>query len=188
MIVATIRRENGKYRIHYSEPIWPDKSKSMDDNVQMLMSKGLERLEKSIAKNPSQWLWQHNRWKQETPKIVYYRYRYDSILVILKTLEDLKSLKTFRKIYPKAFLTILAPKSLCQGISIPEAEVIAYDSPQDILLDDYRFKLVFDLTNTNAVKNHYASRSAFKILTKTALLKTDPDLSNALKKVLCRAP
>lgn len=84
MIFAeTIRERDGSYKIHYSPAIYPDKAKPKDSEVRRMMESMLSSLEESISKRPGQWMWQHNRWKQETPADVFYAFRYDSILIVL---------------------------------------------------------------------------------------------------------
>ena len=193
IIVATCERLDGRYEITYSDPIWPDTTKPLDDEIKRLMSSALQILEKSIAKHPEQWLWQHNRWKQETPDNVYYRFRKDPILIIIDEEKHLKHLPTFRKIYPRVFLTVLAPKHLASKIHLEDAEIIPYCNPQETLLPDYRFKLVFDLSHLRKIKKHYKRYSAYDVLTIDKLQKLSKthqptDLSTTLTKVLCRAP
>lgn len=157
LIGATLWREKGHYYIRYSSPLHANPERPMDEEVPRLMTAVLEDLEKSILKRPGQWLWQHNRWKQETPKKVYYKYRHESILIIVKNPIDLTP---FRELYPKAFITILAPKDL--QITPLDAEVLRYqDKP---LIRDYRFKLVFDFTKEPDVKPFYKGLSAFEVV------------------------
>ncbi len=193
MIVATCKRlPSARYEIHYSDPIWPDQTRSMEHEINRMMGEGLKILEESIAENPDQWLWQHNRWKQETPKNVYYRFRKDPILVIIDNEEQLKHLQTFREIYPRVLLTLLAPKHLAKQIDLKDAEIITYRNPKETLLADYRFKLVYDLTDSSAIDRHYNKFAAFEVLNipKLKKLAGEPtrDLSELLKKAVCRAP
>ena len=83
IMVATTRREKGKYIIHYSDPIWPKSDEPLDKEVDRMMRASLLELEKSIQKNPGQWLFSHNRWKQQTPGRLKKRFRHESILIIL---------------------------------------------------------------------------------------------------------
>lgn len=192
IIVATCERLDGRYEITYSDPIWPDISKPLDEEIKRLMGTALAILEGSIAKRPEQWLWQHNRWKQETPGNVYYRFRKDPILIVVDDEKHLEHLPTFRKIYPRVFLTVLAPTHLVSKIDLEDAEIIPYRNPQDALLPDYRFKLVFDFTHSRKIKKHYKRYSAYDVLTIAKLQKLSKayqptDLSTTLTKVLCRA-
>jgi KDO2-lipid IV(A) lauroyltransferase len=191
IIVATLKRERGMYKIHYSDPIWPQPEIPMEKEVQRLTKKSLYLLEEKIRETPGQWLWQHNRWKQETPDNVYYRYRLDSILIILPKDPSpyLDHLKTFREIYPKAFISILTPQRLC----FEEGEILLYEKESELYLKDYRFKLVFNFSGKDALKHHFLKLSAFKVLNISDLsraanehLKGKEDLSLLLKKALCR--
>ncbi|MCB1107360.1 MAG: hypothetical protein KDK76_04610 [Chlamydiia bacterium] len=161
IMVATIRREKGKYIIHYSDPIWPNPSQPLEEEIYRMMRQSLLLLEEDVRKRPDQWLWQHNRWKQETPLNVYYRYRWDSILIILPRDFDPQELLTFREIYPQAFITILAPK----GIEIPlsDVETLTYENDRDLFLTDYRFKLVFNFTKA-PLRRHFMKQAAFDVL------------------------
>ena len=192
IIVATIKRTEGKYLIHYSDPIWPNKEKTMQEETERMMTQALSLLEEDIRKNPGQWLWQHNRWKQEPPTNVYYRYRHDTILIILPQNFDTTLLNTFRAIYPNAFITILAP----EGAPIPLTDVTirTYSSEKELFIQDFRFKLIFDFTATKKLKKHFLKQSAFQVLTlddlkngvaKEHLLPGD-DLHTLLKKALTR--
>ncbi|MCP5491761.1 MAG: hypothetical protein H7A40_01800 [Chlamydiales bacterium] len=184
LITATIVRQKGRYSIHYSNPIDPNQ------DTHALMDAALKHLEASIAKHPGQWLWQHNRWKQETPHNVYYRFRKDPFLVIVSNPDHLPHLKTFRKIYPRAHMTIIAPQALASQIDLPEVEVLS-SKP---LRDDYRFKLVYDLANTPNAKSHYTNLAAYEVLSLDDLRalaahrRPAENLSDILTKAVCRAP
>lgn len=191
IMVATIRREKGKYFIHYSDAIWPNKDKSMEEEIERMMKSSLKLLEDDIRKRPEQWLWQHNRWKQETPINVYYRYRWDSILIIIDSTFDVNELKTFREIYPQAFITIYAPPKV--SIPLSDVEVHRYQDPSDLYFTDYRFKLVFNFTEDSQLKKHFLKQSAFHVLNTPALkvaaqehLNEGDPFSLLLKKALTR--
>ncbi|MBF5059228.1 lysophospholipid acyltransferase family protein [Candidatus Neptunochlamydia vexilliferae] len=191
IMTATIRREKGKYLIHYSDPIWPNKEEKLESEIHRMMKSALAILEEDIEKRPGQWLWQHNRWKQETPLNVYYRFRWDTILIILPQNFDLSVLATFREIYPQAFITLLVPK----GTEVPldDVEVMTYENESDLFITDYRFKLVFNFTAVSALHPHFLKQSAFKVLDLKGLKKAarehlhpgDP-LPLLLKKALTR--
>ena len=182
IMFAKTKRRPGGYLIHYSDPMYADTSRPLEEEVPRLMEGMLSLLEASIKERPHEWLWIHNRWKQETPVNVYYRFRQDAILIITPGNIDLSILRT---IYPKAFLTIISPSP----IDI-DAEVIV---SKDILLDDYRFKLVIDLTETPACKKHYLSLAALDVITPTDMKKIaaehlsgDEDIPELLLKTLTR--
>lgn len=159
LIVATIERRSSKYLIHYSDPIYPNPSLPMEEEVDRMMKEALTLLEVSIAHRPHEWLWQHNRWKQESASLVYYRYRHDSILIVT---EDSLDLSLFRELYPRAFITLLTHKehpSFLEG-----AEIIPYSSKEELFRNDYRFKLIFNLTPHTAIARHYLNKAAFEAL------------------------
>jgi KDO2-lipid IV(A) lauroyltransferase len=83
IIVATTKREKGRYWIHYADPLWPDKEAPMQQEVERLMKLALVPLEEAIREHPGQWLWSHNRWKQQTPDRLKKAFRHESILIIL---------------------------------------------------------------------------------------------------------
>jgi KDO2-lipid IV(A) lauroyltransferase len=159
LVVATIERRPGKYLIHYSEPIIPDPTLPAEIEVDRMMKEALILLEISIANRPGEWLWQHNRWKQESSALVYYRFRHDSILIIIP---HALNLSLFRELYPKAFITLLMPEG-CQS-SLDDAEIITYQRESELFKKDYRFKLIFNLTPNPKIASHYLKLSAFEVL------------------------
>ncbi len=195
IIVATVKRIHGIYRIHYHDPIYPNLKNKREEEIKHLTAKALQTLEMSIRERPGEWLWQHNRWKQETPSHVYYRFRYDSILIILplKPQKYLPHLKTFREIYPRAFITILCPQSFTKNILLNNVEILPYKDVSELFLRDYRFKLVFNFSEIKKIKKHYLKLSAFKVLSEKTLyplthlpLNSPFNLSLLLTQALCR--
>ena len=180
LITATTRRERGKYYIHYSDPIWPNPDKTLEEETSRLMDETLTLFAASIAENPSQWLWQHNRWKQETPKNVFYRYRHDTILTIFSTSDTFALAATLREIYPEAFLTFLIPENLKDHFPDIDGELLTYATTRDKLLPDYDYKLVLDFTATPRLAAHYKRRAAQIVVTMKK-----PTHDKLLKK-LCR--
>lgn len=200
MMVATTKRKEGKYFIHYSDPIWPNITNPLEDEIVVMMKKALKLFETSIHESPGEWLWQHNRWKQETPKTVYYRYRYDSMLIILPDNKEaflalLPHLNTFREIYPLAFITIVIPEAYKALFHIADINTLYYNTPEELFLNDYRYKLVFNFTSHIKLKKHFLKLSAFAVLTledikqaATAHLDKDKEysFSDLLKRAICR--
>jgi Kdo2-lipid IVA lauroyltransferase/acyltransferase len=161
IITATMKRKEGKYFIHYSDPIFPDKTKPSEEEVPRLMKKSLNYLESSIKEEPSQWLWQHNRWKQQLLGKVKKKYRQDAIAILLPkdgwdTVKE--GIKTIKEIYPTEFLMIFTPFPL--NINI---EQTLYQDYNDLKKQDYRFKLVFNLTGKKCLNKHFLSLSAIKV-------------------------
>lgn len=200
IIFAATRRVKGGYRIRYSDPIWPDLSQSAEKEVVRMMNSALTLLQESIKRSPGEWLWQHNRWKQQTPQILYKRFRYDCICIILPQGEQLFSailphLPTFRAIYPLDFLFLIAPLNLQNTPLIDADEVIYYSHLKETLRHDLRFKLVFNFTSYRAIHTHYEKLSAFETLDLPLLkqlaaphlpLAHQNNLSEILKRALCR--
>ncbi len=195
LLVATTRREKGRYIIHYSDPIYPDSNLSLEENTQTMMEKALTTFGKSVVKNPGNWLWQHNRWKQETPKNVFYKFRYDSILITIPEHgyeKILSLLSTFREIYPKAFISVYCHENIAPKINLDNIEVLPYQNLDNPIID-YRFKLVFDFSNETHLKKHFLNLSAFSVLNQKDLKKlakdhltSGDDLSMVIKKAICR--
>jgi KDO2-lipid IV(A) lauroyltransferase len=196
IIFAGTRRVLGGYRIRYSDPIWPDLSKPMEQDVVRMMDQALTLLQESIKRSPGEWLWQHNRWKQQTTHNLYKRFRQDCICVILPEVgffEILPHLQTLKEIYPLVFLFLLVPEKH-RNISLIEAdEVIYYKEMRQTLLNDLRFKLIFNFTDYKEIHAHYERLSAFEILDLATLKKLaephlpkEHTLSDILKRSLCK--
>ena len=192
IIFAQIRRVDAKYQIHYSDPIWPNLTKPLEQEVVHMMDKTLTLLQESIKKLPSQWLWQHNRWKQQTLQNISKQYRLDSICIILPPdpteFQQINiHLPTLKELYPTEFFFILTHKN--NHPSIEADEIITYENLPETLLEDYRFKLVFNFTNYKKIKPHYLRLSAFHVLNRSDLQKlagAQNTLSDTLKVALCR--
>lgn len=163
IIVATTTRKEGKYFIHYSDPIFPNPDAPADSEIDRLMKASLFELEKTIGEKPGQWLWSHNRWKQQTPDKLKSSFRHESILIILNKDGDIVSnISAFREIYPYEFITILAPKGI--KVELEGAEILSYSTDEDLLMRDYRFKLVFNFTESKKIELHYKKLAAFKVI------------------------
>jgi KDO2-lipid IV(A) lauroyltransferase len=197
IMVATTKRIPGGYRIHYSDPIWPDTSQPIEQEAIRLMDLSLTYLQDKIKESPGEWLWQHNRWKQQTPKIILKRFRHDSIYIILpenpqKLEEILSHLPFFRTLYPLETLFIAAPSWLTKPLPIETDETFFYTSLKETLRKDLRYKLIFDFAYVPKIKAHYRKQSVFDIFTLTDLCRLakvqqgETNLSEILKKALCR--
>jgi Kdo2-lipid IVA lauroyltransferase/acyltransferase len=195
ILVATTYRKDGKYWIEYSDPIWPDPNRSMEEEIPRLMTSSLSHLEKSILTYPEQWLWQHNRWKQQVPGKLKKAFRQECICILLpqdpeKYQSLLSYLPLFRKFYPTEFITFYIPK----GFSVPniDAEMTFYDYKEELLVEDYRFKLVFDFTSDSKIRAHFLKLSAFDVfswddLVKLSGLSPQSSLSEILPQALSYA-
>ena len=81
------------------------------------MHEALALFEKSIQKAPGQWLWQHNRWKQQPHGNLRRIYRQDSLAILLPKEKSLCAsllphLQTFRTLYPTEFILVIAPNDI----------------------------------------------------------------------------
>jgi KDO2-lipid IV(A) lauroyltransferase len=196
IIFAATRRVRGGYRIRYSDPIWPDLTQPAETEVIAMMNRVLTLLQESIQLSPGEWLWQHNRWKQQNTHNLYKRFRQDCICLILpdQGLEELlPHLPTLKLIYPLVFLFLLVPAKYRGQPLIEADEVIYYTDPKQMLRDDFRFKLIFNFTDNKDVDAHYEKLSAFEVLDipklkELAAQHSQPhhNLSDIFKRALCR--
>lgn len=188
IIFASIKRTPNGYKIRYSDPLFPNTAAPMEQEVIRLMNATLSLLEQSIKETPDEWLWQHNRYKQQTMHNLYRRFRQDCICVIA---ENTDLLTTIKQIYPSAFLTLFLP----QGISstILADETIHYSNLEETLLPDFRFKLVFNFTDSPLIRKHYEKFGALEVLNLADLKKIAQEhllpqhtLIDILQRALCR--
>ncbi len=196
IIFAATRRVRGAYKIRYHEPIWPDLKKPVEQEVVRMMDKTLTLLQESIQHSPGEWLWQHNRWKQQTTHNLYKRFRQDCICIILpdKGFEELlPHLSTLKEIYPLVFLFLLIPEKYRKTPLIEADETIYYRTLEETLLNDLRFKLIFNFTDYRPIHKHYERLSAFEVLNLSTLKKlaephlpAEYNLSDIFKRALCR--
>ncbi len=193
IIFVQTRRVEGKYKIRFSTPLWADPTQSREQQAAQMMDQTLESLQASIQQEPGQWLWQHNRWKQQTVLKIQRQFRYDSICLMLpsdpKEFEEInKHLPTLKEIYPTESIFIFTHKN--NTPSIPVEEIIYYETLSELLHEDYRFKLIFNFTDNKKVKSHYMNLSAFHVLSfhelkKVAKSKPEDTLSDIFKRALC---
>lgn len=162
ILVATNKRVNGQYIIRYSDPIYPGEGST----VESLMDQVLSIFEKTIEENPSQWLWIHNKWKQSLPSTLPKNLRQECIALIFPsiTLAE-ETLLSFKKIYPLEFLTAFLPDGSTTSFLPDGIEYKLYKNLSDILVVDYRFKLIYDFTNNPLIKKHFLGLSAFHVET-----------------------
>jgi KDO2-lipid IV(A) lauroyltransferase len=193
LIVATMKRDSGMYQIHYSPALFPDPSKTSEEEVPRLMQEALLLLEESIRQKPEEWLWSHNKWKQQGPKALKRAYRYDAMAIILpsdlETLSKiLKALPTFRQIYPQEHITVFAPEG-SQIQSSFAAELKFYSCYEQIKTKDYRFKLLFNFTEDKSLSRYFLKLAVFKSVSLSTLEKALPkaSLSDQLKQMILYA-
>jgi hypothetical protein len=169
----------------------------MEQEVVRLMDQALILLEESIKDSPGEWLWQHNRWKQQTPRNIYKPFRHDCVCIILpqeeRHLEALTPhLPTLSHIYEGSFLIFIIPEKYREMVIAP-GEAIYYHDMKETLIKDYRFKLVFNFTDYRSIDAHYKSLSAFDVLDLAQLKKLAKphlsdlsNLSDVFLRALCR--
>lgn len=149
LIVASVIREKARYRIHYSNPI-------AQGTPEEMMRMALAIFEESVRDHPDQWLWIHNRWKQQTLETLKKPYREDAIALFLPA-ELVSEAEAFRTLYPTEFLAIFVPRHANCAI---DAEIHFYDTVDDVLLPDYRFKLLYNFIGNKRIDRHYMALSA----------------------------
>ena len=168
IIVATTRRSKNGYKIHYSTPIWPDLAKPLENEIIRLMDSSLTYLQKSIEKKPDEWLWQHNRFKQQSPKFLAKEFRFDSMAIVLPKEKDnfekiYNHISTLREIYKRDFLFVICPEEFKEHDLKDFDEVIYYKNYKDALIKDFRFKLIFNFTSYKELDNFYLKLAAFSV-------------------------
>lgn len=169
IIVAVTKRIGWSYSIHYSDPIVPDPKEPIDGEVRRLMMDSLRILEESIAERPGEWLWQHNRWKQQTLDKIRRPFREDAIAIILPDEKELfekllPHLNTFREIYPTEFIEFYVPEIFAYRVDLPHAELKIYETPDDLMVDDYRPKLLFNFSRHKGANSHFRYYSVITIV------------------------
>ncbi len=196
LMVATTKRIEGKYLVHYSEPLWADLSQPMEKEIERLMGKCLSLLEKSIRENPGQWLWQHNRWKQQTPEKLKRKFRHETIAIILpsykKPFDEIVShLPLFRELYPYEFITLFVPKEFAGTQKLEEWEVHSYEKEEDLHVRDFSYKLIFNFSDFTSVGSHFLSLGAFEVINFADLQEeandSSTDFSHILKTAISHA-
>lgn len=141
LLVASVVRTKKGYRLTASAPLWPDLEKPAKEAVPHLMDQAVSCLEQYIREAPDQWMWIHDRWKQQTIDHIRRKYRYGFILV-LHDPNDKEVRSMLMHVYPRSFLTFLSPNS-------PE-----------LWSRNYRFQLVIDCVNLPRVRRHYCKLGA----------------------------
>lgn len=195
IIFSKTTRIKSGFSVHHSEPIWPNLNEPVENEVVRMMDQLMILLQESIKKSPGEWFWQHNRWKQQTMRNIYKRYRQDCICLILpENLEPLlPHLHKLKEIYDGAFFTLLVPEKHRDKKLIAADEVIYYKQVEETLLKDYRFKLIFNFSGHVAPHDHYMNLSAFYVLDEKKLeelakehIKPEHNLSQIIERALCR--
>lgn len=179
LIVATTRREKGRYIITYSKPLIPDPTIPKEIEVPRLMKEALKIFEESVKKRPEEWLWIHNRWKQQTLDAIRRPYRHDSIACIFPSDESLiEKIPRLRTVYPTESLTLFLPKALASKIEL-DANIHPYESESELLEPHYRYKCLFDFTKSKKASSHYKKWGAQTIAHPTTVEELETMVRNA---------
>ena len=179
IIVATTEYRQGKYHIRYSPAIYPDKNTPKETEIPRLMHTVLALYEDSIKKRPHEWLWVHNRWKQQSLDRIKKPYRHDSIALILSDDESLlKDLSHLRAIYPTEELTIFVPKSLQSKITL-NAQVRPYSTRDELFEKTYKYKLLYSFIKDLNIDKHYKKYATQTIVHPTSIQDIETLVRNA---------
>ncbi len=197
IIVATTKRVEGRYIIHYSDPIWPNRDAPIEQEIDRMMRHSLSLLEDSIRQNPEQWLWVHNRWKLQSLDVIKRPFRHESIAIFfpqnrVNFLDLLSHLSTFRLIYPQESFTLFVPSCFHDLVKIKNMEVIPYNCFADLLVTDYRFKLIFNFSECCEIEAHFKKQATFMVVDIHELKRRSGslcsnNLSDILRKAVCHA-
>lgn len=180
------KRINGRYQVSASPLIWPDLNVPLKDEVPRMMDAAMKYLEASIAEQPDQWMWVHDRWKQQEINHVKREYRYGFILIVLPTdpRPFLEILPLFRTIYPRSFLTFFVPKGT--SVDLQDCTVKEYEREEDLFIRDWRFQLVLDFYNSHRLRRHFLKLGASKTL-HLGQMKKNCSLYEAIKTQLVKS-
>lgn len=189
LVVGSTKRVKNHYEITASPLLWPDTTKPLKEEVQRMMNAAMAYLEASIAERPWEWLWQHDRWKQQGIDHVKRKYRFGFILVILPP--DLTSylplLPLLRDIFPRGFFSFLVP--LGTTLDFPESEIYFYATEQELKRRDFRYQLVLDFYGSKKARRYYKSLGAFQTLSLKKMRRYSPpnaDLKTVVRQALVK--
>jgi len=158
LIVALTKRIKNQYLVHVCDPIWPDKDKPMKEEVPRMMDAALQLFEASIREQPDQWMWVHDRWKQQAVDHVKREYRYGFVCIILPKDFDRALLELLRRIYPRSFLTLYSPTP----VALEEAKIFTYNTVDELFKRDWKQQLILDFVGLPKLRRHYTKLGAVK--------------------------
>lgn len=188
IVVCCNRRKKQGYQLKGSHPIWPNLAAPMKEEVPRLMDEAMRFLETSIEEKPEEWMWVHDRWKQQGIDHVKREYRYGFILITLPPdpTAFLPLIPLVRQIYPRSFLTFFAPEHAV--LPVEGCEIHHYTQETDLFMRDWRYQLVLDFYGSKKLRRHFKKLGAFKALDLPALQKIAPglDLAETLKQALVK--
>jgi len=157
LIAVSTKRVGHRYVVRGSPPLWPDLALTREEALADLMNRAMHYLEKSIQEAPGQWMWQHDRWKQQGIDHVKRPYRYGFILVIIPPdfSPYLPLFPLLKAIYPRSFLTFCIPEGC--PFSLEGCEKRTYRSLSELYIRDFRYQFLIDLSNTRSLRKHFLS-------------------------------
>ena len=135
IFVATMKKIEGKYRINYSDPIYPNLNSPFDEDVKRMTLTSLKLFEEAIIANPESWLW------------IYNRYKKDYAAVILESKKNL-DLDSILSRYPNYRLFFF----------------FLDDLDLNHLPKDYRFSVLINYTSNKKIEAHFKNLSVYKLI------------------------
>ena len=72
LVGAALRTATG-FVVQINPPIWPDRSRPRDEELQRLTQEYTRQLEQLIREHPEQWAWFHRRWRTTPERLERYR-------------------------------------------------------------------------------------------------------------------
>lgn len=180
LVVILTKRERGKHHISYSEIFHPDTTQPIAQECHKLMNLAMESLERFILKNPSQWMWIHDRWKQQRIDHLKREYRFSFILLVIP--EGFKEdFSIFKRLYPRSYITTLVPQSMQT-----DENQTPYTTFKELFLDPWAFQLVIDLSNQPKLQQYYLKKGAFIALNGEDFKQQNISFESAVIHKLCK--
>lgn len=164
LVVIHIIRRGQHYSYLFSDPIYPNLENNFKDEVIAMMDCAMSLIESSIAAHLDQWLWQHNRWKQQADNPLPTAFRHDFILIILppEPLEHIEKVKKILEHYPRGFITFAAPEPFKDQLPLAwQEQLILYQKPEALVnYKDPKLQLILSLYPSKLLKKHFLESGA----------------------------
>lgn len=190
ILIVTTRREGKRYITRFSEPIWANTQNKDSEEVTQIMDTICQQLEDSIKQNPGQYLWQHNRMQQHHRNNLKKMYRHDVILIVLPEQTELcdslflELQQILPKLFPRAFITILAPHKL-EAHQENTFEMQVYKNKEDLLIHTFKYQMVLAFDHYQSLKKHFLKLATFKVVDCSECNKQPEKTPAILEKILC---
>jgi KDO2-lipid IV(A) lauroyltransferase len=164
IVVGSCRRLKGHYIVSGSDPIWPDVSKPLREEIPRMMNLAMSLMEKSIQQYPQQWMWVHDRYKQMGINYIKREFRYSFLLIILpsNSTDYIEGIELLQKLYERAFITVFVPKGVT--FTLPGTTILHYENKQELYTRDWRHQLLFDFYESKSIRKHYKRLGVFVAL------------------------